>query len=83
MTKIYVNTIKPQTPSGRSVSFLDPISANGKSQWVDSHGVIKTNSSTINENVTIPSGTNGLSAGPIIISTGKHVVVQGEWSILK
>ena len=40
MTKIYVNTIKPQTPSGGSVSFLDPISANGKSQWVDSHGVI-------------------------------------------
>ena len=81
MTKLYVNTIKPQT--GDKVSFLDPISANGKSQWVDNYGVIKTNSSTINENVTIPSGTNGLSAGPIIISTGKHVVVQGEWSILK
>ena len=82
MTKIYVNTIKSQTTGG-SVSFLDPISANGKSQWLDSYGVIKTNSSTINENVTIPSGTNGLSAGPIIINTGKHVVVQGEWSILK
>ena len=56
MTKLYVNTIKPQT--GDKVSFLDPISANGKSQWVDNYGVIKTNSSTINENVTIPSGTN-------------------------
>ncbi len=81
MTKIYVNTIKPQT--GGNVSFLDPISANGTSQWVDSYGVIKTNSSIIKDNVTIPSGTNGLSAGPITISTGKHVVVQGEWSILK
>ena len=81
MTKIYVNTIKPQT--GSNVSFLDPISANGTSQWVDSYGVIKTNSSIIKDNVTIPSGTNGLSAGPITISTGKHVVVQGEWSILK
>ena len=83
MTKIYVNTIKPQTPSGGSVSFLDPISANGKSQWVDNYGVIKTNSSTINENVTIPSGTNGMSAGPITISTGNQVTIQGEWSILK
>ena len=81
MTKIYVNTIKPQTDN--KVSFLDPISANGKSQWVDNYGVIKTNSSTINENVTIPSGTNGMSAGPITISTGNQVTIQGEWSILK
>ena len=81
MTKLYVNTIKPQT--GDKVSFLDPISANGKSQWVDNYGVIKTNSSTINENVTIPSGTNGMSAGPITISTGNQVTIQGEWSILK
>ena len=64
MTKIYVNTIKPQTTGG-NVSFLDPISANGKSQWVDTYGIIKTNSNTINDTVTIPSGTNGLSAGPI------------------
>ena len=48
MTKIYVNTIKPQTTGG-NVSFLDPISANGKSQWVDTYGIIKTNSNTINE----------------------------------
>ena len=82
MTKIYVNTIKPQTTGG-NVSFLDPISANGKSQWVDTYGVIKTNSNTINDTVTIPSGTNGLSAGPITISTGSQVTVQGEWSILK
>ena len=81
MTKLYVNTIKPQT--GDKVSFLDPISANGKSQWVDTYGVIKTTTTNIDSNVTIPSGTNGFSAGPIIINTGKHVVVQGEWSILK
>ena len=81
MTKLYVNTIKPQT--GDKVSFLDPISANGKYQWVYIYGFIKTNSSTINENVTIPSGTNGMSAGPITISTGNQVTIQGEWSILK
>tara|TARA_B100001250_G_scaffold363185_1_gene342389 strand:- start:635 stop:883 length:249 start_codon:yes stop_codon:yes gene_type:complete len=82
MTKIYVNTIKPQTTGG-NVSFLDPISANGKSQWVDTYGIIKSNSSTISDTVIIPSGTNGLSAGPITISAGSQVTVQGEWSILK
>ncbi len=84
MTKLIVNTIKPQTPSSHDkVSFLDPISANGKSQWLDSYGVIKTNTTNIDENVTIPSGTNGFTAGPITINPGKQVTVNGSWSILK
>ena len=81
MTKLYLNTIKPQT--GDKVSFSDPISANESKQWLDSYGVIKTNSKTIiDENVTIPSGTNGLSHGSLTIQTGKAVTVNGEWSII-
>ena len=81
MTKLYVNTIKPQTDN--KVSFLDPISANGSKQWVDSYGIIKTSSkTTLDENVTIPSGTNGLSNGGITIKPGKAVTVNGEWSII-
>ena len=81
MTKLYVNTIKPQTDN--KVSFLDPISANGSKQWVDSYGIIKTNTKTIiDENVTIPSGTNGLSNGGITIKPGKAVTINGEWSII-
>ena len=81
MTKLYVNTINPQTYN--NVSFLDPISANGSKQWVDSYGIIKSNTKTIiDENVTIPSGTNGLSNGGITIKPGKAVTVNGEWSII-
>ena len=80
MTKLIVNTIESQT-TGRGVSLLNPISANGTSQWVDSYGVIKTNTTNIDDNVTIPSGTNGMSAGPVTISTGKQVTVNGAWSI--
>ena len=37
---------------------------------------------TIDDNVTIPSGTNGVSAGVITISSGNTVTVQGEWRIV-
>ena len=42
----------------------------------------KTNRATINEDVTIPSATNGLSTGPVSISSGNTVTVNGEWVII-
>ena len=36
----------------------------------------------IAENVTIPVGTNGLSSGPITVTQGFTVDVQGEWVII-
>ena len=54
--------------SAVTTEFKDTITANGDKQWVDSYGVIKTNRTTIAEDVTIPSGTNGLYTGPISIS---------------
>jgi hypothetical protein len=47
-----------------------------------SYGVIKTNRTTIAENITIPAGTNGLSAGPITIADGYTVTQLGEWVIV-
>ena len=44
--------------SAVTTEFKDTITANGDKQWVDSYGVIKTNRATINEDVTIPTGTN-------------------------
>jgi hypothetical protein len=49
---------------------------------VDRYGVIKTNKTTIDENVTIPVGTNGITAGTITIGAGYTVTVQGEWRIV-
>ena len=68
--------------STSTTEFKDTITANGDKQWVDSYGVIKTNRATINAEVTIPSGTNGLSTGPVSISTGNTVTVNGEWVIV-
>ena len=44
--------------------------------------VIKTNAQTISENITIPSTTNGVSAGPITIADTYTVTVNGNWSIV-
>ena len=68
--------------SAVSTEFKDTVTANGDKQWVDSYGVIKANRATIAEDVTIPSGTNGLSTGPVSISSGNTVTVNGEWVIV-
>jgi len=49
---------------------------------LDTYGVLKACKNTINENVTIPSGTNGVSAGTITVGAGYTVTVQGEWRVV-
>ena len=44
--------------------------------------VIKTNSDTISEDITIPSGTNGVSGGTITIADGYTITINGNWSIV-
>ena len=80
MTRIYVQNVKTQNTG--TVDFKDIISANGASQWLDTYGVIKANKITIDESVTRPSGTNGLTVGTITVGAGYTVTVQGEWSIV-
>jgi hypothetical protein len=65
-----------------TTDFKKSIAANGDKQWVDTYGVIKTNRTTIAEDVTIPADTNGLSAGPITIADGFTVTQLGEWTIV-
>ena len=79
MTKLIVNNIDSRSTS---TEFKDIITANHSKQWLDTYGVIKTNRTTIAEDVTIPTGTNGLSTGPISISSGNTVTVNGEWVIV-
>ena len=73
MSTIKANIIDSTTPS---TEFKDTITANGDKQWVDSYGVIKTNRTTISENVTIPADTNGLSSGPIVIAEGRRTQIN-------
>ena len=79
MSTLKANIIDSSTTS---TEFKDKITANGDNQWVDTYGVIKTNRDEIAENVTIPLGTNGLSSGPITVTQGFTVDVQGEWVIV-
>ena len=44
--------------------------------------VIRTNAQTICEDITIPSSSNGMSAGPITIADGNTVTVNGNWSVV-
>lgn len=79
MSTIKANIIDSSTST---TEFKDPVAANGDKQWLDTYGIIKTNRNTINEDVTIPAGTNGLSAGAISVANGRTVDVQGEWVIV-
>ena len=79
MTKLIINEIDSRTAS---TEFKDVITANHSKQWLDTYGVIKAFKNTIDENVTIPSGTNGVSAGTSKISSGYTVTVKGEWRIV-
>ena len=79
MSTLKANIIDSTTSN---TEFKETITANGDKQWVDSYGVIKTNRTTISENVTIPADTNGLSSGPIVIAEGNEVTVNGEWVIV-
>ena len=79
-----MSTLKANIVESTAVTteFKDVITANGDKQWVDSDGIIKTNRDTISEDVVIPSGSNGLSSGPVTIASGYTVTVNGEWAIV-
>lgn len=46
------------------------------------NAIIRTNATTIAESITIPAGTNGMTAGPVTIGSGYTVTVNGDWSIV-
>lgn len=58
--------------------------ASGGGQYYGTAAVkaISYNSDTIGENITIPAGQNGLSAGPVTVSTGFTVTVNGTWTVV-
>ena len=60
------------------------LKANGQEQWIDQYGVVKVSSATINENLTISSGLNAFSFGPIGVGTNNIVTIQNgaTWVIL-
>ena len=49
--------------------------------FLGNNSIIRTNGNSITADITIPSGTNGLSAGPITVSSAT-VTVNGVWSVV-
>tara|TARA_B100000085_G_scaffold276262_1_gene295150 strand:- start:170 stop:943 length:774 start_codon:yes stop_codon:yes gene_type:complete len=60
------------------------LKANGQEQWIDQYGVVKVSSSTINQDLTISSGLNAFSFGPIGVGTNNIITIQNgaTWVIL-
>ena len=58
--------------------------ANADPQYIDTYGVFKTNRNSVNENITVPSATNAMSAGPLTINNGVVVVIPNgsSWSVV-
>ena len=58
------------------------IYANDDPLWLDTYGIIKVNRGTLDEDVTITSGLNAVSNGPIVINSGTITVDSGAtWVI--
>ena len=49
---------------------------------VGTNSLIRTNSQDVNEDVTISTTTNGLSAGPVEVLSGWTITVEGNWTVI-
>ncbi len=69
---------------GGTVGMTGILHANGDKQWLDTYGVFKANRNTISENVTIPTNTNAMTAGPVTINNTYTITIQdgASWSIV-
>ena len=88
-TKVGINFSSAKNPTESldvegSIDVSGTLKANGQAQWIDSYGVIKTSSATVNENISIPSGNNAFSFGPIGVGTNNIITIQtgAIWVIL-
>ena len=62
----------------------DVLEANGEKQYIDTKGIVKRNSNTVSESLTISSNDRCMSTGPIEVTGAAVVTVQsgGVWVVL-
>ena len=60
------------------------VRASGDAQWLDTYGVMKANRLTIDEDITVPASTGVVSAGDIVLNTGRTITIStgSTWSIV-
>jgi len=44
--------------------------------------VMRTNANSISENITIPSGTNAMSVGPMTLAVGNTITCNGVYTVI-
>ena len=78
---ININTSSEGLSSGQRNVVLR---ADGDKQWIDRYGVFKRNRNSVAENISVNSGDNCLSSGPVTINNGVTVTINsgGYWSIV-
>ena len=77
-----VLTVGTHSINARSLDSAGNESAVGGSPYLGTDWIIRTNAQSIGEDITVPSTTNGMTVGPVTISTGFTVTVDGYWSIV-
>tara|TARA_B100000315_G_C14494373_1_gene549193 strand:+ start:396 stop:1253 length:858 start_codon:yes stop_codon:yes gene_type:complete len=56
------------------------VSMGGPSQGTGS--IIRTNSNSIGEDIILASDTNGVTMGPVTVTVGNTVTVNGQWKVI-
>jgi hypothetical protein len=76
--------VQVKANSGLAASFDTRLSTLEAEVTTGGSSAIKLNAQTINENYTMPSGYNGVSAGPITVASGVVVTIPSgsAWSIV-
>ena len=64
-----------------TASKIDPTVALGGPS-LGTASILRTNANSISENITVPTNTNAMSAGPITIADGYTITLNGTWSII-
>ena len=58
----------------------DDVALGGPSLGTSS--VMRTNANSISENITIPSGTNAMSVGPMTLAVGNTITINGVYTVI-
>jgi len=86
LSKVGINKADPSYTLDVSgnIGITGSLYMNGDRLFIDTYGIFRTNRNTIAENITLPSNTNAMSAGPITINSGIviNIPVGSAWSVI-